>query len=91
MLPNNILNKFTIYEANLKLKLFSKSKLLRTLTQKSLVDAMNMFYHWLIKKLLQPIAGQNIARLEKVYTESRQSHIAAERDQGQRTLLVNLL
>ena len=30
--------------------------------------AVNMlYYHWLIKKLLQPIAGQNIARLKEIY------------------------
>ena len=29
--------------------------------------AVNMFYyHWLIRKLLQPIAVQNIARLEEI-------------------------
>ena len=29
--------------------------------------AVNMFYyHWIIKKLLQPMAGQNIARLEGI-------------------------
>ena len=26
-----------------------------------------LYYHWLIKKLLQPMAGQNIARLEEIY------------------------
>ena len=37
--------------------------------------AVNMFYYyWLIKKLLWPIAGQNIARIEKIFRESRQSH-----------------
>ena len=35
--------------------------------------AVNMFNcHWLIKKLLQSIAGQNVARLEEMNTESRQ-------------------
>ena len=59
---------------------------------------MNMFYyHWLIKKLLQPIAGQNIARLEEIerervgrVRESEKHHVAAEgeRDQQAKTLPV---
>ena len=33
----------------------------------SFLYAMNMFYyHWLIKKLLWPITGKNIARLEEI-------------------------
>ena len=45
---------------------------------------MNMFYyHWLIKKLLWPIAGQYIARLQEIYierelAESEKHHVAAE-------------
>ncbi|CAO2611360.1 hypothetical protein LEMLEM_LOCUS15112 [Lemmus lemmus] len=36
--------------------------------------AMNMFYYyWLIKKLFGPMAWPNIARLEEIYRESRQS------------------
>ena len=36
------------------------------------LDAMNIYiyYHWLIKKLFRPIAGQNIARLEEIQRES---------------------
>ena len=36
--------------------------------------AVNIFYyHWLITKLFQPMASQNIGRLEEIYKESRWS------------------
>ena len=50
--------------------------------------AANMFYyHFLIKKLLWPMVGQNIAMLEGIYGESRRSQrdammLLKEKDAG---------
>ena len=43
-------------------------------------DAVNMFYyHWLIKKLLWPMAGQNIARQE-IHAEIEEKRRWSQRD-----------